>query len=260
MAKIGLNSFRYGILTEDAQGNATYGGALTPAKAISCNVSITNNEAKLYADDVVAESDTSFAEGTVTIGIDEDNDAMMANMLGHAYDDGTIIRSSYDVAPYVGFGRIIVKMVNGQYKYKVEFLKKVKFAEPSQENQTKGENVEFGTSEMEGQIMALADGSWSIGRTFNTKADALTFLEGLLGTPTAATVTFNVNGGSGSYDAVSTYVGSVISLPDGSALTPPTNKVFAGWDTTSSATHADYHEAFVVTAASVTLYAVWTAV
>ena len=71
--KIGLNNFRYAILTEGANGTASYGGAKKPAKAISCSVNITNNSATLYADDVLAESDTSFQSGTVTMGIDDED-------------------------------------------------------------------------------------------------------------------------------------------------------------------------------------------
>ena len=55
MAKIGLNNFRYAILTEASDGTPTYDGAKKPAKAISCSVSITNNDAKLFADDALAE-------------------------------------------------------------------------------------------------------------------------------------------------------------------------------------------------------------
>lgn len=182
MAKIGLNSFRYSVLTEGSDGTPSYAGAETPAKAISCNVSITNNEAKLYADDVLAESDTSFQSGTCTIGIDDEDQTTMATLLGHTVDTqtGVMVRNSNDTAPYVGFGRIIKKMVSGVIKWKVEFLYKVKFAEPTQENTTQGENLEFGTSTIEGQISTLADGRWSETKTFATKAEALTFLEGLM--------------------------------------------------------------------------------
>lgn len=71
-------------------------------------------------------------------------------------------------------------MVNGAYKYRVEFLYKVKFGEPNQENNTKGESMEFATTELEGTIAALANGDWSITKTFDTKAAALTYLEGLM--------------------------------------------------------------------------------
>lgn len=181
MAKIGLTNFRYSMLTEAADGTPSYDGAAKPAKAVSCNVSITNNDAKLYADDGLAESDTSFNSGTVTMGIDEDDIATMAALLGHTVDEGgEMVRNVDDVAPYVGLGRVVTKMVNGAYKYKVEFLYKVKFSEPSQENTTKGESVEFGTTEIEGTVNALANGRWSIAKSFDTKDAAITYLEGLM--------------------------------------------------------------------------------
>lgn len=182
MAKIGLNNFRYSVLTEAQDGTPSYDGAMTPAKAISCTVDITNNEASLYADDVLAERDSSFQSGSVTIGIDDEDQTTMATLLGHSVDSqtGEMVRNANDIAPYVGFGRVITKMVGGSYKYKVEFLYKVKFAEPSQEDNTKGESLEFATSELEGTVATLANGNWSITKTFDTKAEAITFLEGLM--------------------------------------------------------------------------------
>lgn len=183
MAKIGLTNFRYGVLTEATDGTPTYGGPLTPGKAVSCTVDITNNDASLYADDALAESDTSFAGGTVTMGLDEADLTTMANLLGHNLTaEGVMTRSVNDVAPYVGLGRIVTKMVSNTPKYKVEFLYKVKFSEPSQDNQTKGESVEFSTVELQGTVAALANGNWSVTEEFDTKAAALTYLEGLLGT------------------------------------------------------------------------------
>ena len=178
MAKIGLQNFAFGVLTEAANGTATYGAAQKPAKAISCNVSITNNDAKLYADDALAESDTSFQSGTVTIGLDDDNIEMLGLLLGHTVTSGHMVRKSTDNAPYVGLGRIITKMLNNTYKYKVEFLSKVKFSEPSEENSTKGESVEFGTYELEGTIATLADGTWSDTQTFDTLTAAKNWLAG----------------------------------------------------------------------------------
>lgn len=183
MAKIGLNNFRYAPLTEAADGTPTYtGGPQTPGKAVSCTVDITNNDAKLYADDALAESDTSFAGGTVTMGIDEADLATQAALLGHSLaEDGTMTRNTNDTAPYVGLGRVVKKMVNNVVKYKAEFLYKCKFSEPSQENNTQGESVEFGTTEIEGNIAALANGDWSEAKTFDTKNDAIAFIESLLG-------------------------------------------------------------------------------
>lgn len=186
MARIGLTNLWYGILNEGADGTPTYGGAKSFGKAISCNVSITNNEANLFADDTLAESDTTFNNGTVTLGVDEDSDVVFAEILGHEVDEQTneVIKTATDTAPYIGLGRVITKMVNGTYKYKAEFLCKCKFAEPSTEENTKGESVEFATPEIEGTINTLADekGTWNRSKTFNTKADAVAYIKGLLGT------------------------------------------------------------------------------
>ena len=259
MAKIGLNNFRYGILTEAPDGTPSYDGAKKPAKAVSCSVDVTNNEAELYADDGLAESDTSFQGGDVTMGIDDEDQATQAELLGHSVVNDAMIRNANDVAPYVGFGRIITKMVNNVYKYKVEFLYKVKFSEPSQDDTTKGESIEFGTSELSGKVAKLANDNWSESKTFNTKAEAIAFLEGLLGgavEPTECEVTFDVNGGTGIVPAVTANKGAMITLPDGSGITAPTNKVFDGWDTTETAETADLRGTYIVTG-DVTLYAIY---
>lgn len=258
MAKIGLKNFRFGILTEDSDGNASYGVGQKPAKAISCTVDISNNDVKLYADDTVAESDTSFQSGTVTLGIDDEDDGTMATLLGHEIVSGEMVRNASDVAPYVGLGRIVTKVVGGAYKYKVEFLKKVKFSEPSQENNTKGESLEFGTSELSGQVATLANGDWSVTKTFDSMSDAQAYLDSFFGAGTSATVTFNVNSGSGSIPAVTTYVGAIIDVPDGTGITPPSNKHFVGWDTTSTATNPDISGKYKVKG-TVTLYAIYAA-
>lgn len=259
MAKIGLKNFLFGILTEDAEGNASYGVAQKPAKAISCSVEVSNNDVKLYADDAVAESDTSFQSGTVTMGIDDEDDVMLATLLGHTINNGEMVRNYADVAPYVGLGRVVTKMVGGVYKYKVEFLHKVKFSEPSQENNTRGESVEFGTSELSGQISTLANGQWSTTQTFDSMAEAQTYLNSFFGSATPATVTYDANGGSGAPAAVSTYIGATITVDSGAGLTPPTDKHFIGWDTSASATVPDVSGTYKVTAAAVTLYAVYAA-
>lgn len=180
MAKIGLKNFKYGVLTENGD-TATYGAAKSPGKAISCSVSITNNDVKLYADDALAESDTSFQSGTVTLGIDRDDLVTQAELLGHSYENSskTITRNANDVAPYVGLGRIVTMMVENHLIYKVEFLSKVKFGEPSQTDNTRGETTEFNTVEIEGQVAKLNSGVWSKGATFDTYEAAATYLDGL---------------------------------------------------------------------------------
>lgn len=261
MAKIGLNNFRFGILTEAEDGTPSYAGAHKPAKAVSCNVSVTNNEAKLYADDGLAESDTSFAGGTVTMGIDEDDEQTMATLLGHQIHNGEMVRNTNDTAPYVGLGRVITKMVNGIYKYKAEFLYKVKFSEPSQDDTTRGESLEFATTEIEGTVAQLGNGDWSATETFATKADAIAYIEEKLGgtaPATTYTVTYDVNGGTGTVASQTVEAGESVTLSDGTGITPPSGQTFLGWAKTSTAQSATVSSPFTPTG-DVTLYAVYSA-
>lgn len=187
MAKIGLTNIWWGKLTEAEDGAATYDGAKSFGKAVSCKVSVTNNDATLYAEDALAESDKSFNSASVTLGVADDDDTIFAPILGHKVSSagkgvtgGEMVRNANDVAPYIGLGRVITKMVNGAVKYKGEFLYKVKFSEPSQEDQTKGEKVDFKTPEIEGSAASLANGNWSAAQTFDTKDAAVTWVKGKL--------------------------------------------------------------------------------
>lgn len=73
-----------------------------------------------------------------------------------------------------------------------------------------------------------------------------------------ATVTYNVNGGTGTVAAATAIAGNIINLSDGTGITPPTDKVFKGWATTEDAEAADVTSPYTVTA-DVTLYAVYGA-
>lgn len=260
MANIGLTNIWYSPLTEAADGTALYAGAKQLGKAVSCSTSITNNEAKLYGDDALAESDTSFAGGTITLGITDDDDTVFAELLGHTLENGELICAANDAAPYVGLGRIVTKMVNGAYKYKVEFLYKVKFSEPSRDENTKGESIEFATPSVEGIIATLddANNTWKKSKTFDTKSDALTYLKNLLAAAGETyRVTFDLMGGTGSVEDTTVNAGSSVNLDDGTNITPPSGKVFSGWATRDDATTPNVTSPYTPSG-DITLYAIYT--
>lgn len=260
MANIGLTNIWYSPLTEATDGTALYEGAKRLGKAVSCSTSITNNSAKLYGDDALAESDTSFSSGTITLGVTDDDESVFAELLGHTITpDGEVIKGATDAPIYVGLGRIVTKMVNGAYKYKVEFLYKVKFSEPSQDNTTKGESIEFATPSVEGIISTLDDekNTWNKSKTFNTKSDALTYLKNLMAAAGETyRVTYDLMGGSGSVDDETVNAGSSVVLEDGTNITPPSGKEFSGWATSPSATTPNVTSPYTPSG-NVTLYAVY---
>jgi len=92
--------------------------------------------------------------------------------------------------------------------------------------------------------------------TANGTYDVSTFASATVNVGTL-TVTYDVNGGTGSVDAQTVIAGNSITLDDGTGLTAPTDKEFAGWATTDSATEADVTSPYTPTE-NVTLYAVWS--
>ena len=182
MAQIGLTNLWYGLLTEAEDGTPSYAGAKSFGKAVSAKVDVSTNDATLYADDALAESDNSFQSAKVTLGVADDDMTIFAEILGHkvAESGGEMVRSADDAAPWVGLGRVVTKMVGGKYVYKGEFLYKVKFSEPSQEDSTKGESVDFSTPEIEGTAVTLANGDWSAAQVFDTKSAAVEWVKGKL--------------------------------------------------------------------------------
>ncbi len=178
MAKIGLTDFRYGIATEAANGTLTYATPKKPGKAVSFNFDPTKSDASLYADDALAEHDSGVTGGTCTMNIDREDPTTYAELLGHTATQGEVVSNVNDTAPYVGLGRVATLMVDGAYKYRATFFAKVQFSEPSEENNTRGESVDFGTYELPGVVAVPVDGNWRKSKTFDTKAEAITYLEG----------------------------------------------------------------------------------
>ena len=189
MAQIGLTNIWYGLLTEAEDGTPSYGGAKSFGKAVSAKVDVSTNDASLYADDVLAESDSSFQSAKVTLGVADDDMTVFAEILGHkvAESGGEMVRNADDAAPWIGLGRVITKVTNGKRQYKGEFLYKCKFGEPSQEDETKGDSVDFSTPEIEGTAAALANGDWAAAQTFDMKAAAVAWVKGKLTAKAAVT-------------------------------------------------------------------------
>ena len=174
MAKIGL---QYLVI------KPATGAGKNVAKAIQADLSIQLNEAKLYADDGVAESDKSFRDGTLTLGVDDLGNDIQTDCLGHTIDaeTGEIVANGNDNNPYVGTGFMCISKKNGVQKFRSIWLPKVQYAEPSETNQTKGESTSFSTPTMTGTIMLDDDANWKYENSFTTFAAAKAYLDNFAG-------------------------------------------------------------------------------
>lgn len=182
MAVVGLK-YLYGGKYTDTNGTITYADSKLIAKATKCDISVSNNDVKFYADDVLAESETSFQNGSINFGIDDMSAENYAYLLGHTYssNDKTVTVKSSDAAPYLGIGFINKTRKDGVAGYRATFLPKVQFAEPSESLETKGENTSFQAPTLTGNVMQKSDETWKVCYYDTTEAACVTWLETQLG-------------------------------------------------------------------------------
>lgn len=151
MATIGLDKLYYAPITEDANGNETYGTPVKLAKAISAELSIELNEATLFAYDGQAEAVKEFKSGTISLGVDDLGNENAAALVGARIDaNGVLVSSGEDVCRYVAIG-FRAKKANGKYKY--FWLYRVLFGIPATSLATKGDSITFSTPTIEGTIV-----------------------------------------------------------------------------------------------------------
>ena len=150
MATIGLDKLFVAPITEDSNGNETYGTPVQLAKAISAELSVELNEAILYADDGQAESVKEFKSGTLSLNIDDLGHENAALLLGAEVDEnGVLISRGEDNPTYVAVG-FRARKANGKYRY--FWLYRVQFAVPGTSLATKGDSITFSTPTIEGTI------------------------------------------------------------------------------------------------------------
>ena len=108
-----------------------------------------------------------------------------------------------------------------------------------------------GLAEAYSQIVPKGSLSISANGTYDVSAYASATVD--VGT---LTVTYDANGGTGTLDAQTVIAGNAINLSDGTGLTAPEGKEFAGWSLEATATEPDVTSPYTPTE-NVTLHAVW---
>ena len=181
MAQVGLKYIVAGKLNEE-NGAVTYSDGFLIGPAMKVDIKINASDATVYGDDVLQESDKSFTDGTISMGVTHMVDDAQSKLLGHTKgENGEIISNSGDVAPYVGVGFYSKKTVNNKVSYRAIFLRKVMFGEPSETYQTKDKQITYQTPTIEGAIGTDNNGDWKNEQTFQTEAEAIAYLNKKVG-------------------------------------------------------------------------------
>lgn len=200
MAVIGLSKPYYGIYS--ATGNAvSYANGAVMGKATEANIEIdTTEDNNLYADNGIAETDRSFAGGTLTLSTDDLSQEVTKAILGlteqaitgiDGVTDTTVKELVYDdtqTTPYLGVGFIVKKKVGGAYKWRAVVLSKVMFSVPADAATTQGESIEWQVPELSATIMRDDSEThmWKREATFTTEAQAEAYIKARLNITVAA--------------------------------------------------------------------------
>lgn len=194
MATIGVSKPYYAVYSNTGTA-VTYAEGGVAGKATELNIEIEAAEDNaLYADNTIAENDTSFSGGTLTVSTDDLTPEVATAILGvtsQALDtidgitDEDVNELIYDddqTSPYLGFGIIIKKKHLNEYKWRAIVLTKIQFAIPSDAAVTQGETIEWQVPELTATIMRddSAKHMWKREATFTTEAQAEAYIKNRL--------------------------------------------------------------------------------
>lgn len=200
MAVIGLSKPYYGIYSVSGT-TVSYANGAVMGKATEANIEIdTTEDNNLYADNAIAETDRSFAGGTLTLSTDDLSQEVTKAILGltetaitgiEGVTDTSVKELVYDDTqntPYLGVGFIVKKKVGGAYKWRGVVLCKVMFSVPADAATTQGESIEWQVPELSATIIRddSATHMWKREATFTTEAQAEAYIKARLNITEAA--------------------------------------------------------------------------
>lgn len=153
--RIGCDNLVYALMkTEDTATTApVYDAPKAAPGVISVNINPNSSQETLFADDGPMETATTLGKIDVEINKAELTTENKADLLGHEVDtNGGVVYSDSDVPPWVAVGFRTLKS-NGKYRY--VWLYKGKFTDPEDNNETKGDSINFQTDTIKGQFVKL---------------------------------------------------------------------------------------------------------
>ena len=185
MAFIGMRHAVWAPLTaENAGSMPTYGAGLVVGGAISGTITLNHNSTILYADDMEKESDIGITGGTVSLVVDDVNDAAMEAVLGGVKNTDGSIDVTGKPSPYGGYGYIRERSLHNQKTYAGTWVFKVQLGLNSENAQTKEQNTNYQTTTLDGNMLGVqaeADMETRFIRrkSFEKLEDAVAWLNGL---------------------------------------------------------------------------------
>lgn len=184
MAFIGLSHPVWAPFAGDEiEGQAIqYGKGVVIGEAIMAEVAFNRSDARLYANNKLTESDNSITGGTVRINVDDIDEAVLAQIMDmETGDDGEYIETG-DATPYGGFGYVRTGKKKTKMRHVAMWVYKVQMGINTDSANTKGQQTEYQTPTLEGNMMGvIVDAGMKVKyrerKSFETEAEAIAWLD-----------------------------------------------------------------------------------
>lgn len=153
--RIGVSNFHYALMkTEDTLTTPpTYDKPVSSPGVMSININPNASIDTLFADDGPFETATTIGQVEVELQKAALTTSDKAALLGKTVDSkGGLISSSTDIPPWVGISFKSLKS-NGNYRYC--WLYKGKFTDPEDNNETKGDSINWQSDTITGNFARL---------------------------------------------------------------------------------------------------------
>lgn len=163
--RIGVSNFHYAIMTtEDTLTTPpAYAEVKSAPGIMSININPNASVDTLFADDGPFETATTIGQVEVEVQKNNLSTENKADLLGKTIDTkGGLISSSTDIPPWVAVGFRSLKS-NGKYRYC--WLYKGKFQDPEDNNETKGDSINWQSDTITGNFVRLVYEQTYKGRT-----------------------------------------------------------------------------------------------
>ena len=194
MVTIGFSCPR--VAKYSAAGNSvTYSGGMALGRGVSVSLDVESaSDNNFYADNRLAESETGvFTSGTATVTVDGLENEAATLILGLPAPESVTVNEApvqmqgYGDAmqpPYVGFGFVWATQQDGVVSYYPVIYPKVKFGIPGEERNTKEDQIDWQTQELEATVMRDDTTAHNWRRVsvtgFDTEAEALAVVDEIL--------------------------------------------------------------------------------
>lgn len=171
------------ISAEPDQALPTYDTAhrIEIGKLVKADLTVNLASGEIYANDVLAESVSEFASGTIAMETDDMEDTAATVVYGVTVTNKLLADNVADAAPEGGLAYYKKLMRNGKILYKGFFYPKVKAALGNDSAATKGSSITFSTTATTFTVKACGNGDWRQTEVLETEAAAKAWVKERLG-------------------------------------------------------------------------------